>query len=61
MTDRRYAMATEQSKPPWLGLVTFLWIVLFTVILYLLGVAMVRHHFLRGGQDNHNWRDSTGR
>jgi hypothetical protein len=50
-------MATEKSGPPWLGLAKFAWIVIFALLLYSLGRAMVRDHFLRGGQDNNNWHD----
>jgi hypothetical protein len=51
-------MATEESKPPWLGLVKLVWIVIFSLVVYFLGHAMVRHHFLRGSLDNNQWHDS---
>ena len=39
--------AARQS--PWLGIVKFLLLVLLIVIIYLVGQAMVKHRFFRGG------------
>jgi len=50
-------MEKRQSPTLWLGIIKFAWIVLFTISLYLLGTAMVQHHYNRGGQDNHNWHE----
>jgi len=52
-------MATKKSRPPWLALAKFAWIVIFTLCVYSLGRAMLRHHFLRGSLDNNNWHDDN--
>jgi hypothetical protein len=37
------------GQPPWVGIVKFLLLVLLIVMIFLLGQAMVRHRFFRGG------------
>jgi hypothetical protein len=41
-----------QGNSPWIGVVKFLFIGLFTVMVFLLGRSMVSHHFFDGGQLN---------
>ena len=41
--------APEERRSPWLGIIKFLFIVLLTIIIFLLGQDMVRHRFFRGG------------
>jgi len=50
-------MVRRHTSIPWLSIIKFIWIVIFTCSLYLLGHAMVRQHYNRGGLDNHNWRE----
>jgi hypothetical protein len=45
----------EQQRSPWPGFARFLFIVVLTVLLFVLVSNMVRHHFFNGGQMNqHN-------
>jgi hypothetical protein len=43
------AAAPEERRSPWVGIIKFLFIVLLTIIIFLLGQDMVRHRFFRGG------------
>jgi ABC-type microcin C transport system permease subunit YejE len=47
-TDSNTVTSVER-RSPWLGIVKFLFIALLTIIIFLLGQAMVRHRFFRGG------------
>jgi len=49
----------EGPNSPWLGIVKFLFIAFFVVMVYLLLQTMVRDRFFRGGSLNHH--DSTTR
>jgi len=42
----------EGPNSPWLGFVKFVFIVIFTLLCFLLAQSMMRHHFLRGGRYN---------
>ena len=42
----------EERSLPWLGFAKFLFIVVLTVLLFVLVNNMVRHHFFSGGQQN---------
>ena len=48
----------EERSLPWLGFARFLFIVVLTVLLFVLVNIMVRHHFFSGGQQNRH--DVTG-
>lgn len=48
----------EERSLPWLGFARFLFIVVLTVLLFVLVNSMVRHHFFSGGQQNRH--DVTG-
>ena len=57
------ALKDNKSRPndeaqSWLGWVKFLFLVLFTAILFLLGQSMVRHHFFAGGALNNGGSES---
>ena len=56
-TNRQENNQDEQSSP-WLGFARFLFIVVVTVLLFVLVNSMVRHHFFSGGQMNQH--DATG-
>ena len=56
-TNRNENNQDEQSSP-WLGFARFLFIVVVTVLLFVLVNSMVRHHFFSGGQQNQH--DVTG-
>jgi ABC-type microcin C transport system permease subunit YejE len=40
---------SKARQSPWLGIVKFLLLAILIVIIFLLGQAMVRHRFFRGG------------
>jgi hypothetical protein len=52
MATNRSGKERERRGSPWIGLTKFLFIVLFTVMLFLLARSMVRNHFFDGGQLN---------
>ena len=53
-TDYRRSDADhEEHLPAWIGVGKFLLLAFFTVMLYLLGQSMVRHHFFSGGSLNY--------
>lgn len=43
---------SEPRQSPWVGIVKFLLLAILLVIIFLLGQAMVRHRFFRGGWVN---------
>ena len=54
MAAWRHRTNPEEREQAWGGWLTFLWIVLLVVLLFLLGQGMVSHHFFSGGTlDNH--------
>ena len=58
MATNRNEMKQEELSSPWLGFARFLFIVVLTVLLFVLVNSMVRHHFFSGGQQNRH--DVTG-
>ncbi|SNS80238.1 hypothetical protein SAMN05421770_102390 [Granulicella rosea] len=42
----------ERRRSPRFRAITAIFIILFTVMCYLLAQSMMRHHFLDGGRDN---------
>ena len=58
MATNRNGMNQEEQSSPWLGFARFLFIVVVTVLLFVLVNSMVRHHFFSGGQMNQH--DVTG-
>jgi hypothetical protein len=50
-SDREIGDRVKRSSP-WIGLTKFVFIALFTVMLFLLARSMVRNHFFDGGQLN---------
>jgi hypothetical protein len=52
MATNRQENNQEQQSSPWPGFARFLFIVVVTVLLYVLVSSMVRHHFYSGGQMN---------
>ena len=52
MATNRNDIDPEDQNPRWIGLENFLFIVIFTVTVFLLIKSMVRHHFFSGGQMN---------
>jgi heme/copper-type cytochrome/quinol oxidase subunit 4 len=52
MATNRHKNNQEQQRSPWLGFVRFLFIVVLTVLIFVLVSSMVRHHFFSGGQMN---------
>ena len=44
----------EERRLRWAGFVKFLFIVVLTVLIFLLAQSMVRHRFFRGGSNNQN-------
>jgi len=54
MTANSKTTPPEGSQSPWPGLGKFLFIAIFTGLLFLLANSMVRHHFHQGGElDRH--------
>jgi hypothetical protein len=58
-SEAKLQMATNRSgreragrRSPWIAVSKFLFIALFTVMLFLLARSMVRNHFFDGGQLN---------
>jgi ABC-type microcin C transport system permease subunit YejE len=49
MTPKSNAQAPTAQASPWLGIIKFLFIVGLTILIFLLGQAMVRHRFCQGG------------
>jgi len=58
MATKRNETNQEEQNPPWLGFAKFLFIVILTVMLFLLVRSMEHHHFFSGGQQNRH--DVTG-
>ena len=52
MTANQKSTDPGGSNSPWLGFVKFLLVVVLTLMLFLLGRSMQRHHFFDGGQMN---------
>jgi len=52
METNRQELNPNGQNSLWLGLGKFLFIVLLTVMLFLLSRSMLRHHFFSGGQMN---------
>jgi hypothetical protein len=44
----------EERKLRWIGVTKFLFIVILTLLIYLLAHSMVRHRFFKGGWMNQN-------
>jgi hypothetical protein len=55
MTPASNTRGPAEQPSPWLGLVKFLLLAILVASIYLLGQAMVRHRFFRGG-----WVDNRG-
>jgi len=58
MATNRQENNQEERSLPWLGFARFLFIVVLTVLLYMLVGSMLHHHFFSGGQQNQH--DVTG-
>lgn len=43
---------SEARQSPWLGIVKFLLLAILIATIFLIGQAMVRHRFFRGGRVN---------
>jgi len=54
MTTHLDTTAPEGRKSPWFGIGRFLFIVILTVIFFMLAQSMVRHRFFRGGRVQRN-------
>jgi len=55
MATNRQENNQEEHSLRWLGFARFLFIVVLTVLIFVLVSSMVRHHFFNGGQMNqHN-------
>jgi len=52
MAANRQENRQKEHSLPWLGFARFLFIVVLTVLLFVLVNSMVRHHFFSGGQQN---------
>jgi hypothetical protein len=52
MASREYRTAAEHGRT-WIAWIKFVWIVLLTVVFFLLAQSMVRHHFFSGGALNY--------
>jgi hypothetical protein len=55
MTLASNTRGSVERPSPWLGMVKFLLLAILVASIYLLGQAMVRHRFFRGG-----WVDNRG-
>lgn len=44
----------EERRLRWVGFAKFLFIVVLTVLIFLLAQSMVRHRFFQGGSNNQN-------
>ncbi len=52
MAANRVAPGADGPKSPWPGYMQFLFVVMLTVMFFLLALSMKHHHFLDGGRDN---------
>jgi hypothetical protein len=51
MADHRITPSGNGPKQSWPGYVQFLFVVMLTLVFFLLAQGMKRHHFLDGGRD----------
>lgn len=51
MATNRIESGADGPKSPWPGYVQFLFVVMLTVMFFMLALSMKRHHFLDGSQD----------
>jgi hypothetical protein len=58
MATKQQENNQEQQRSLWPGFARFLFIVVLTVLIFVLVNSMVRHHFFSGGQQNRH--DVTG-
>jgi len=54
MTTDSNKTPAERKPPWWFGIGKFLFIVVLTVLIFLLAQSMVHHRFFRGGQVHRN-------